>query len=350
MESQELVDRILDHVETGAVDKAVIVCLRLARTLKDPLNAVLFLRELYPDRDQLKRAFFDETRHLKKEAQEFVWKTTQDRWLEERAVQGAVGTQEDEKVLAMGVGEILREVEQMELSIRDLGLPGGMTQFDTAAFTDRSADLKGQMRLKIKACHIVLERIRTRCLVYATRVEDQLRTTESSARFLASIQTTVHNYFADRSDTVYRKLRSADGLVESADPEDHALLLTSIRRAVKAVADFVYPPVADPVVCHDGEERHLGEDQYLNRLQEFCSTQLWAGTSTRLLRSELDYLAAFVRRLNDVASKGVHAEVSAQEARQGLLGLYLFLSNLIARVQDKQEEEASEATGPVRSA
>ena len=32
----------------------------------------------------------------------------------------------------------------------------------------------------------------------------------------------------------------------------------------------------------------------------------------------------FVRRLNDVASKGVHTDVSHEEAKQGLIGLYMF--------------------------
>jgi hypothetical protein len=47
----------------------------------------------------------------------------------------------------------------------------------------------------------------------------------------------------------------------------------------------------------------------------------------------LDHLAVFLRRLNDVASKGVHAQVSALEAaRQGLVGVYMFLSNVIAKL------------------
>jgi hypothetical protein len=336
MDAHELVERVYDHVESGEVDKAVIASLRLARRVGDLFNIIVFLRELHPDRNQLQVAFFEETQHLKKEAREFLWKTTRDRWIEERSLSCSVDSGKDDRnVLALGVGELIREAEQMERVIQDLTLPAGMGEFDTAAFTDRNTRLKGEMRLKVRACHAILERVRTRCLNYATRIESQLATSESTSDFMASCQNQVHNYYAERSESVYQKLRKAASLSESAESEDHALLLASIRRAMKAVADFHAPAVADPVRCQDGETRHLGDEQYLNRLQEFCARQLPAGASTKLLRAELNYLAVFIRRLNDVASKGVHADGSRAEARQGLLGLYLFLSNLIAKLEQE---------------
>ena len=242
---------------------------------------------------------------------------------------------DDRNLLAMGVGDLFHEAEQLEKSIEDLTPPAGMGEFDTAAFFDRLGGTKAEMRLKIRACYTILERVRTRCLYYATRIESQNATADSAAEFFVSVQNEVHNYYAERCDAGYRKLRKAASLVGSTEPEDHALLLTSIRRAVKAVADFHYPPATDPVVCQDGETRRLGKEEYLNRLQEFCAQQLSGSTSTKLLGTELDHLVVFLRHLNDVASKGVHAEVTGVEARQGLLGLYLFLSNLIARIEHK---------------
>jgi hypothetical protein len=342
MDKHALIERIYDHVESGAVDKATVACLRLARKIGDSFNVVVFLRELYPDHHQLKVAFFEETHRLKKDAQDLLWKTTQDRWLEERSLDYSLADDEDKNVLAMGVGDLIREVQQMEKSIDDLRLPPGMGEFDTAAFTDRHSQLKSQMRLKIRACHTVLERIRTRCLNYATRIEQQLQTADRASGLMASVQNDVHNYYAARSQTTYEKLRKAASLIDSKEPEDHALLLTAIRRAVKAVADYHLAPRATPVKCHDGVTRELGDEQYLNRLQEFCVSQTPSSSSGKLLRAEMDYLSIFIRRLNDVASKGVHAEVSSLEAKQGLLGLYLFLSNLIAKLEQKLEAGSSE--------
>jgi len=152
---------------------------------------------------------------------------------------------------------------------------------------------------------------------------------------LEGIQNDVNNYFKGRSEDVYTKLQKAAQFVDSNDPEDLSLLLTEVRRAIKAAADFFYPPIAVPVKCSDGEERILGEDRYLNRLNEYLATAFDKSSSQELLRGELEHLAVFARRLDHVASKGVHAVVSAGEAKQGLLGLYMFLYNIISRLQEK---------------
>jgi hypothetical protein len=96
--------------------------------------------------------------------------------------------------------------------------------------------------------------------------------------------------------------------------------------------------------------RDLGSEQYLNRLHEFFVQQFGSNSSTSLLRSELEHLAVFLRRLNDMASKGVHAQVSALEARQGLVGVYMFLSNVIAKLDSPRTGEdqgiGRDAAGP----
>jgi len=71
----------------------------------------------------------------------------------------------------------------------------------------------------------------------------------------------------------------------------------------------------------------------LNRLQEFLVANFSKSSSRELLYAELDYFGVFVRCLNSVASKGVHATVSMSEAKQGLVGLYLFLYNVCSHLQ-----------------
>jgi hypothetical protein len=337
-----LVQRVYEFVEAREIDKAVIVCLRLARCTSDTVNVVMFLRELHPDVQQLHTSFRDETRHLSEAARQQLWHVTQERWLHERTVSDELVPDEDDKnMLPIGVGELYQEIENMEQAIEDLRLPPGLGEYDTAAFTDRHLTLKAQMRFKIRVCNEILERIRTRCLNYANRLEGQLSAEAHTSDIVSTVQREVHNFYAERCDAAFQSLRKAASLIGSTDAEDHALLLTSVRRAVKAVADYHYPPRLEPVTCSDGTVHVLGEDQYLNRLQEFCMRQFDASSSTSLLRAEFEYLTAFIRRVNDVASKGVHAQVSALEARQGLLGVYVFLSNVIAKLNAPKQGDTT---------
>ncbi len=338
MDYRAAVSQVYDDLENDRVDKAVMTCLRIARNLPDHLYTAVFLREMYPVRMEFLRVLHKDTSHLKVEAQKFLDEKSHEYWLDTHTFDHSLATDEEGRernILALGVGQIASEVEQMELAIKDLTLPPGMGEFDTAAFTDSYTNKKEWIRSYIRALHTVNDRIKVRCLNYAIGVERQLQAQSKSQNFLQRTQNEVNNYFKAHSEDVYTKLQKAAQLVDSEDSEDCSLLLTQVRRAIKASADFFYPSVTEPIICFDGKKRKLGEDQYLNRLWQFLMTTFPESTSRELTRAELEHLAALAERLNQIASKGVHADVSPHEAKQGLLGLYMFLYNVVVKLQNK---------------
>jgi hypothetical protein len=344
------IERVFEHLENDQADKAVMGCLRIARHTKDYMPAAIFLREMYPNKNVFIKALYDDLQHLTMEAQKFIVEKSFEAWLETHtlpfSMDGSNDDEEDEgekrNVIAIAVGEIDPELEQWERSIVDLAVPSGMAAFDTAAFVDRTYREKAMMRLRIRGLHMLKERIKAHCLNYAIRMERQLEAQTKSQSFLDLAQTEVNNYFRAHCDDVYAKLLRATQLVNSTNSEDAALLLTEVRRAMKSVADFFYPPVTGKVKCSDGQERLLGEEQFLNRIQEFLSSKIAKTSSRELLEAELGYLAAYFRRLSELASKGVHASVTLTEAKQGLLSLYLFLHNVCSHLDNKApaKEEA----------
>ena len=332
------INRVYDYLEENQVDKAVMTCLRISRNLQDYLYTAVFLREVYPEKREFLRVLYDDTSHLKKEDQKFLSEKSLEYWLDTHTLDYSFGTNdkgEECNILSICVGEIDSDLEQCERAIQDMAIPSGMGEFDTAAFTDRYVLQKSKIRFRIRAVHTIKARIKARCLNYAIRIEKQLLVQRKSQSFLQQTHNDVNNYFKAHSEDVYTKLQKAAQLVDSNDPEDLSLLLTEVRRAIKAAADFFYPPTSEPVKCMNGAERKLGNDQYLNRLQEYLVTTFQKSSSRDLLKAELEHLAVFARRLDGVASKGVHTDVSTQEAKQGLLGLYMFLYNVISRLQQK---------------
>ena len=335
------IERVYEHVENDQVDKAVMTCLRISRNLHDHLYAAAFLREMYPNKREWMRIFYDDISHLKRDDQEYIWKQSIEYWLDTHTFNFSLGSNdagEDKNILAVAITEIDPELKQWERTIRDLTVPQGMGEYDTAAFTDQYTNEKAKIRLRIKAMQSVKQRVKNRCLNYAIQIEKQLQSQAKSQNFIAQVHTDVNNYFKVHSEDVYIKLQKAAQLVDSNNPEDCSLLLTQVRRAIKASADYFYPPNADKVMCSDGKERLLDEDGYLNRLQEYLARTFAKSSSIDLLRSEFEYLSVFARRLNDVASKGVHADVSPLEAKQGILGLFMFLYNVISRLQQENSQ------------
>lgn len=115
---QELIERIYDHVENDDVDKAVFACLRLSRSIGDIFNTLLFLKELHPDKKQSDQAFYEEVKNLKKEAQDFFWKTVGDYWLDGRTLEYSVTDDPDKTVLILGVGVMQKEKHRINCKNR----------------------------------------------------------------------------------------------------------------------------------------------------------------------------------------------------------------------------------------
>ncbi len=338
MDYANIIKRVYEYIENGHVDKAVMGCLRIARHLKDYLYIAIFLREMYPNNKELMRLIYEDADHLNEKAQKFLYEKSFKYWLESHTLDFSLAPNdcgEERNVFTLGVGELDSEIEQSERSIQDMAIPSGMGEFDTAAFTDRYNNKKVWLRLRIKAAQTVKERIKTRCLNYAIRVEKQLEAQRKTQSFLEQVQNDVNNYFKAKSEDVYTKLQKAAQLVESDNPEDLSLLLTQVRRSIKAAADFFYPPPDQKNKCSYDTERVLDNEHYLNRLQEFLADNLAKSSSRDLLYAEFDHLVAIARRLNKVTSKGVHATVSISEAKQGLITLYLFLYNVCSHLQEK---------------
>jgi hypothetical protein len=336
MDHLAVIERVYEHLESDRVESAVMACLRLARNLNDHLNAAVFLRELRSGRQHFKSTFYEDTAQLKEEVQKRLWEYSLELWLESRTMRFSLTDDKEMNVLDLGAGEIEAEIPRLEQAIQDMTLPAGLDSFDAAAFTDKFLRSKQNLRLRITALETIKATIKSRCLTYCISLERQLEAQNKTEVFLHQVQTEVNNYFKGQCEDVYIKLQRAAQLVTSENSEDGPLLLTEVRRSIKAIADYLYPASVEPVRCADGNTRKLDDEKYLNRLEEYVAREFPKGTANELLEAELRVLVAFVRRLNDIASKGVHVAVRPEEAKQGLVGLYMFLYNLIGRLQLKQ--------------
>lgn len=116
------------------------------------------------------------------------------------------------------------------------------------------------------------------------------------------------------------------------DKPDHNVLRVSageldseIKQLENSISGMVVPPNMHPFDAAAFTDKI--NTQKANRLREALAKRVNDSTSKDLLEAELEALGNFLKRLNDLASKGVHASVALAEAKQGLVGLYFFLFN-----------------------
>lgn len=160
---------------------------------------------------------------------------------------------------------------------------------------------------------------------------------EIPSRQFNVIRDRVDSLLLDTCPDAIEKFMSAYERLSSSSSEDWSQALTAARRVIKSVADSIYPP-------RDTKkgDRKLGEEQYINRLWAFLDEHAVSGSDKDMAKAHVNYLGSFLQRLNDKASKGVHAEVSYTEAVRAVLYTYLSLGDILDLAGGSLEHKAKE--------
>jgi hypothetical protein len=126
--------------------------------------------------------------------------------------------------------------------------------------------------------------------------------------------------------------RMADGSSES-----RTAALTTCRRMLMTLADSLFPP-REQWTDNKGRKRNVGSDQYKNRLLAFLEEATGSRSSLEITTSGLEHLAARLDAIYEKTCKGVHVEITEQEARLAVIHTYLFVGELARSVVDHRGE------------
>ncbi len=189
---------------------------------------------------------------------------------------------------------------------------------------------------------------------------------------LSSLKAAIHAYvtdtlialeFGDVAESIFDALRQdVDTFVRSHCPqaaekllaiaermaertsEAYAEALTSCRRLLMTVADSVFPASDRDWADASGKPRKVGTENYKNRLLAFIESRLTSDGSRAILENELEHLCSRLDALYEKVCKGVHAEVSVEEARLAIIEAYIFVGE-IARLHKRtgQQEGAGDS-------
>ncbi len=112
--------------------------------------------------------------------------------------------------------------------------------------------------------------------------------------------------------------------------ESRTAALTTCRRLLLTVADALFPARATDWVDSKGRPHKVGPEDYKNRLLACLDEKQTSEGSKEVISSGIEHLAARLDAINSKASKGVHIDVTEQEARLAVIHTYLFLGEVAA--------------------
>lgn len=251
---------------------------------------------------------------------------------------------EENNILAVGVGEIEVEVEKYSRLADQSPPPAGLHPLDLYFIDQEKSQLRTLALAMESSRRVVLDRIKVRVHSFLSETEVELVRGQLHSDLFDRNMQYVDLKLSQIAPESHEQIRVAFQRLSEGNTEARSQALLSCRRVLKSLADILYPPRADEVVGANGKPRVLTEDKYITRLWQFVYENVGKTASREVLLSSVQDLGNRIDHLYDLASKGVHSEVSEFEVNQCVTQIYLLIGDLL-RIHERASAIGLEMQG-----
>lgn len=212
--------------------------------------------------------------------------------------------------------------------------PPGMHSYDLGKHVFEQT--QGRVRLVESriALEAVLARIKDRLWQFLTETEYELTFGEASAETFDRLRSYVDKQLTTIAPPALEQFQAAYRRLKDGGNEDRAHALTSCRRVLKTLADQLYPARPEPVTGVDGKARVLNDAMFVNRLVQYVAETVGKHANGAVVQAALEDVGARLGALNDLASKGVHADVTTYEVDTCVVQTYLVVADVL-RIRER---------------
>lgn len=177
-----------------------------------------------------------------------------------------------------------------------------------------------------------LSYVRKKSHEFASNLFNQLKFTGTISNSFDILRTAIDDKLLDINPSLAEQLMLAFRSVSSEKNEEWSHALTTCRRLLEGLADQLRPVSNEPF-----KGRPLGQAQYVNRLWAFMDTAIESDTNRDLAKTHVDFLGAWLEKINKITNKGVHTEVKQLEAIKAVFHTYLSIADLLDYLDDSQK-------------
>ena len=144
----------------------------------------------------------------------------------------------------------------------------------------------------------------------------------------------VNKGFSELSKETILKLQAIEGKINSENPELYSQALTTCRRLFENVSvelfEKHFPNFTDKYYKTKwGKEIDVSGDHYKNKLSAVIEILENKSTKKTLVGSNIIYLLDWIDNLNDLQCKGVHAEITRDDAEKAIIQTYICLGDIL---------------------
>lgn len=157
-----------------------------------------------------------------------------------------------------------------------------------------------------------------------------------------NVATTIFSEYRNRVDSLLSslsketilKLQAIEDKINSANPELYSQALTTCRRLFQCVADELFkkhlPNYQGEIFkTKSGKEINISGDHYKNKLSAIIEVLEGKTMHNSIVGSNIIYLLDWIDNLVDLQCKGVHSEISKQDATRCIIQTYICLGDIL---------------------
>jgi hypothetical protein len=344
----ELVQQALAELDAadGKLSSVIRKAIRIARLRGDYESLYWLAMEMRTIGDQNARytIYYEVAPHLTRAGFEALHERSLDAYVARRfshKIETSEG--EGQAVLGLSVPELEARIERMKEMAQELAPRSGISASDRSYTGGDSGPLRARMQIALIEWNSIQHRITQAIYDYLSLTEQQLYHGQANADIFEENRRFVDDKLCELAPGALEQFRAAVERLTAGGPEAGSHAATSCRRVLKTIADHLYPARTEPVAGADGRPRVLTEDKWVSRLWQYAFEKIPGSTSQKIALAQIENLGERINRLNDLASKGVHADVSPFEAHQCTLQTYVLIGDLLRLAEGSSALEQSAA-------
>ncbi len=239
---------------------------------------------------------------------------------------------EKDKITGQSIEQIEEHIRSARAAVAGFTVPDGLHPIDLYRRSRDAAEAHMNLEVNLRPLEAVLSRVRARLFDFLVVTERELEYGQLNAEIFERTRQAVDEQLRVIAPGTLEKFTSAYRRLREGDPEALSQALTSCRRVLKATADAVYPATGEAVVGADGKVRKMTDEAFINRLLQAIADAVGKHGDAKVVTTTLGALGPRLAALNGLASKGVHADVAADEVDTCVVQTYLMIGDVLRLV------------------
>lgn len=170
---------------------------------------------------------------------------------------------------------------------------------------------------------------------YALKVQINLGFGNAATTIFSEYRNRVDTLLSSLSKETILKLQAIEDKINSDNPELYSQALTTCRRLFQCVADELFNKhlpnyQGEFFKTKSGKEINISNDHYKNKLSAVIEVLEDKTMSNSIVGSNIIYLLDWIDNLIDLQCKGVHSEISKQDAMRCIIQTYICLGDILS--------------------